>query len=85
MAKDKTIQDYKLEVSKLKQKYQSDKMNHNWNYNFKEEEHDSFNYFMITNHFEAVKVLFDKESGVLVKKEMYTADVKTMMELQGTL
>jgi hypothetical protein len=60
-------------------------MNTNWNYTFKEEDHETFMYFMIVNHHEATKILFDKETGVLVKKDMYTMDVKTMMELQGTL
>ena len=85
MKNQKTIQDFKAEVSKLKQKYQEQKMNFSWNYNFKEEDESTFAYFLITNHHQAVKVLFDKENNILVKKDMYTMDVKTMLELQDTL
>jgi hypothetical protein len=81
----KTMDDYKSKVTKAKIEYQDSKMNYNWNYNFKEEEHEGFMYFMITNHNRATKILFDKESNVLIEKTMYTLDIKMMMELQKDL
>lgn len=85
MAKEKTIQDYNTLVSKTKQRYLNDQINYSWKYTFKEEDETAYSYFMIVNHHQATKILFDKVSGTLINKDMYTMDVKTMIELQGTL
>ena len=85
MAKEKTLSDFNLEVSKTKQSYLKSKMDFNWNYTFKEENHENFVYFMIANKHQATKLLFDVESQTIIKKDMYTTDVTTMKELQDQL
>jgi hypothetical protein len=85
MAKAKSLEDFNLSVSRVKQDYLDQKIKYNWNYTFKQEDHESVIYFMITNHFQATKIIFDKESNFIVEKDIYTIDVKTMQELQEKL